>query len=633
MLLLVVEDRHAAAALGRALALARDRGAAAAVLTGDALFAMKLRRDGVDARLTIDGLTGGLSANENPVLTTRDRVALEGVKAALGTYSTLDGTEFAPFVEYTLIPSFVRAVRNVTAVEDQLVATHADRIVLAGTGALVDAARLVASHRGLPVEQIDGDPLTRIRLAYARLRAGRATRWVNTEFRAFVLEPGFAAVLFFKGVWRKLSQPTPSLRPDAIIVVGDRFTADVVQLLRGSSRQIILAGSTQPGRASFESTDQVVPIECLVKWTDMLSTVATMIDATVRAVSLATDRSHGRQFVAGAGGVCYWPLVRRAAALHILIWIQALKHVQRLAARAARAAPHGQLLTSNDVLAYNYVLVDTVQRLGVTAVGIQHGITGEPNGHSIVHVDMLATWGVETEQWYRDLAPQKARFLVTGSPRFDNTLAARKSVVESRESGVGRESRVGSPRSSGPFTVCICTGFMSDFSVGSSEYENLAIIEHVLVWAKGKDNVRVIHKMHPGEEPEYYAEAARALEWDPLTLTTVREPRLYEILEQSDVLVSAYSSTVLESLALGTPAIVFDGMVQRKLLHGDGYTHLEDVPGVEIAYSGAELTSCLDSRQAAPPPDRGALRASAQLREYLSGLDGQAAARVAALLR
>jgi len=144
--------------------------------------------------------------------------------------------------------------------------------------------------------------------------------------------------------------------------------------------------------------------------------------------------------------------------------------------------------------------------------------------------------------------------------------------------------------------------------------------------------VRVIHKMHPGEEPEYYAEAGRALEWDPLTLTTIREPRLHEILEQSDVLVSAYSSTVLESLALGTPAIVFDGMVQRKLLHGDGYTHLEDVPGVEVVYSAGELTRCLDARQAAPPPDRAALRASPQLSEYLSNLDGQAAARVAALL-
>src|SRR5262249_28281131 len=127
--------------------------------------------------------------------------------------------------------------------------------------------------------------------------------------------------------------------------------------------------------------------------------------------------------------------------------------------------------------------------------------------------------------------------------------------------------------------------------------------------------------------------AARALDWDPLKLTTIQEPRLYDILEQADVLVAAYSSTVLESLALGTPAVVFDGMVQRKLLHGNGYTPLEHVPGVEVAYSAGELMRYLDARQAAPPPDRSALRASAQLREYLSNLDGQSAARVAALLR
>jgi CDP-glycerol glycerophosphotransferase (TagB/SpsB family) len=172
---------------------------------------------------------------------------------------------------------------------------------------------------------------------------------------------------------------------------------------------------------------------------------------------------------------------------------------------------------------------------------------------------------------------------------------------------------------------------MSDFSTGSSDYQNLAMIDTVMAWARSQPGIRVIHKMHPGEELECYAAAGRALEWDPLTLTTIREPILYDVLEQSDLLVTAYSSTVLEGLVLGTPAIVFDGMVQRKLLH-DGPTPLNHVPGVTIAYSTAELHAQLDARRGAPPLDRLALRSSPELREYLAGLDGQATARVAALL-
>jgi hypothetical protein len=134
--------------------------------------------------------------------------------------------------------------------------------------------------------------------------------------------------------------------------------------------------------------------------------------------------------------------------------------------------------------------------------------------------------------------------------------------------------------------------------------------------------------MHPGEEVEYYAEAARALGWDPLTLTTIREPILYDILEKSHVLVAAYSTTVLESLALGTPAIVFDAVFRRKLLP------LDRVPGVTIAYTVDELGQQLDARRAGSATlDRAAFARSPELRSYLSNLDGRGTERVAALVQ
>src|SRR5206468_2646595 len=74
------------------------------------------------------------------------------------------------------------------------------------------------------------------------------------------------------------------------------------------------------------------------------------------------------------------------------------------------------------------------------------------------------------------------------------------------------------PQPPAPFIVCVCTGFMSDFSTSSSEYQNLAMLDTVIAWARSQPGARVIHKMHPGEELEYYAAAARALGWDPLTL-------------------------------------------------------------------------------------------------------------------
>lgn len=627
MLLLVVEDRHAERELRLALAAARARGEQADVLTGDALLAMRLRREGVTARLTIHRLSTDARDGRDPcAMADRDRVALDGVAAAFGRHAEAGGRDLGPYLHYTLIPIFIRAVRNITAVDDVLSETRGSdpksgsdpvtvysRIVLVGGGPLVDAARLVATRRDVAIEAAGGDRLQRAAQAIARMKAGRATKWVNTGFRALVLEPGFIWLLFFKGLWRRLTgRPIPRPGHGGIIVVGDRFTADVIERVRGESRPIVLAGATQPGRALFDTGSHcagLVPIEDFTRFADPLHWIGAKIDALAQAVALAGDATHARQFT--VNGVPYWPLVGRAVWLHLVVWIPTLRHLQTLAARAAHAHPDARLLTSSDVTAYNRVLVDTARAFGATAIGIQHGITGEPNGHCVVHVDELAVWGAATEPWYRARGSQTARFTVTGNPRFD-TLASRLPAISSQPSAI--------------FTVTVCTGFMSDFSTGASEYENLLMLDSVLAWAKTRDDVRVIHKMHPGEELAYYADAARALAWDPLTLTTIREPILYDVLEKSDVLVAAYSTTVLESLVLGTPAIVVDAIVQRRLLP------LDRVPGITIAYTIDELHRQLDARRADPAPDRQALRLSAELREYISDLDGHATDRVAALI-
>ena len=633
MLLLVVEDRHAERELRLALAAVRGRGEQADVLTGDALLAMRLRREGVSARLTIHRLSTDAKDGHNAgAMADRDRVALAGVTAAFGRHAEVGGRDLGPYLQYTLIPIFIRAVRNVTAVDDMLSETRASdptsgsdavttysRLILVGGGPLVDAARLVATRRGVAIETTGGDLSQRAAQVMARLKAGRVTKWVNTEWRALVLEPGFIWLLFFRGLWRRMTgRPLPQPRHRGIIVVGDRFTADVIERVRGESRPIVLAGATQPGRALFDTASHgtgLVAIEDFTQFGDPLRWVGAKIDALSQAVALAGDAAHARQFT--VNGVPYWPLVGRTVWLHIVVWIPTLRHLQTLAARAAHAHPDALLLTSSDVTAYNRVLIDTARAFGARSIGIQHGITGEPNGHDVVHVDTLAVWGTATEPWYRAHSPlQTARFTVTGNPRFDR-LAARPSTL--RPSAISHQP-------SAIFTVCVCTGFMSDFSTGASEYENLLMLDSVLAWAKTRDDVRVIHKMHPGEELSYYAGAARALEWDPLKLTTIRDPILYDVLEKSDVLVAAYSTTVLESLVLGTPAIVVDAVVQRRLLP------LDRVPGITIAYTIDELHQQLDARRGDPASDRQALRSSAELGEYISVLDGRATDRVAALL-
>ncbi|HKB10187.1 MAG TPA: hypothetical protein VKD69_06025, partial [Vicinamibacterales bacterium] len=256
------------------------------------------------------------------------------------------------------------------------------------------------------------------------------------------------------------------------------------------------------------------------------------------------------------------------------------------------------------------------------STGIQHGIVGQANGHDSIRVDRLAAWGDATERTYRQWAARprvtlRADFVVTGNPRFDS-LACR---VHERQ-GLVRHRTAGDS----PFTVTVCTGFVSDFSVLATDYENLRMLDEVLRWAHQHPHATVIHKMHPGEEIEHYERAARALGWDAAILTTIREPILYEVLQQSDVMVASYSTTVLESAALGTPAIVFDAIAEG----GYGLLPLDRIRGVSIATSPADLHAQLTSRLTGID-DRLPSAADPALVDYIGALDGRAAERIARL--
>jgi CDP-glycerol glycerophosphotransferase (TagB/SpsB family) len=173
----------------------------------------------------------------------------------------------------------------------------------------------------------------------------------------------------------------------------------------------------------------------------------------------------------------------------------------------------------------------------------------------------------------------------------------------------------------------VCTGFVSEYSVAASDYENLLMVDALVKWAVANPGTRVIQKLHPGEERTHYEEARAALGWPEHGLTMERERPLWDVLDEADVLVAAYSTTVLEAAVLGTPAIVVDAIAGRHLVE------LERLPGVSMAFSVEELGCRLNEHRARrgehAPRDTAA---DAVIQDYLHVLDGGATARVCDLV-
>jgi len=612
VILVVVDDRHAMPAAHAALQRRRLTDATAAVvfLTSDALLALSLRREGRTSILDVDDL------DRDGVLA-RDRLAVDSVEAAFtnasGDQSIIGGVRYAPLFAYTVVPRIMQAIRHLHAVRRAIASTTPVKVVLVSHGPLTRAAALVAAASGVPIDRAAGGPWRRIRLVFERLFAGRHVLWVGTTFRALILEPSVLALLSLRGFFSSVPRADGAARSrPTLIVTGDRFTHDLLALAGQRVERVIVAGATLPGRKLFLRAPGVVQLESFGRiLVDLPSAIGRMATGAARALRLLREPPDGCRF----DGIDYWTLIAASAAGHLAVWPAILGHQSRLIARAV-AGGRGQLLVSNDVTAYNRTLINAARAAGAVSLGIQHGL-GEANVHSQVRTDTLAAWGPSSERWFKAHGNDGSRFVMTGNPRLDPL--ARRLLNRGPTSCTA-------PRAPGaPFTVLVCTGFVGYHSTGASEMENLLMLGSVLEWARRRPDTFVLHKLHPGEEPSHYREVSAALGW--MDLRSVRDAVLYDLIDQSDVMVAAYSTTVLEAAALGTPAVVLDAITKCHALP------LDESPDITIASSVPELGAALDrireGRNGSATADQ--LR-RAFLDDYLFKLDGHATDRVAALL-
>ena len=202
------------------------------------------------------------------------------------------------------------------------------------------------------------------------------------------------------------------------------------------------------------------------------------------------------------------------------------------------------LRTSFSSQSHFYILALTARALGIPSLELQHGLEYlGPGSISKTHTaEYVAVYGQVVLDEFAALGFSREKFPIVGSPKFDEYLE--KSSKAPRDHATNGRLSV------------LCIGFTAD---AESIYDDYDVRDYYTALARSLEkipNSSVVIKLRPGVSLESRLVVETIFANVPHTIAQ-REP-LSELFVSSDVVVSYYSTTVLEALQFSKPVVLFD---------------------------------------------------------------------------
>jgi diadenosine tetraphosphatase ApaH/serine/threonine PP2A family protein phosphatase len=305
-------------------------------------------------------------------------------------------------------------------------------------------------------------------------------------------------------------------------------------------------------------------------------------------------------------GIDLWPVVAERLARTFTLKFPLVAAEVRAAEALLQQHRVQSLLLVSDAHHGSRLLTLVGRKLGIPSVVVQHGATFAPWGYLPLHADRFAAWGESSRQWMLERGADPERVVVTGQPRFD-TLANRSPVTR--------------PALSLPQAGRLLLWIVDPFPIA----ENRAILTELAAVVAQLADVTLVIRPHPSMSDTEWLVAEtqhqRAIHVSPAALN------LHDVITCCDAVLIQGSTVGIEALALNRPVIVFPADPENVF-----HRHY-DTPAVQHCATPAALLTALQhlfsqgAAEAALHNERQAF-----VRNALYQLDGQSAARVAALV-
>jgi len=196
--------------------------------------------------------------------------------------------------------------------------------------------------------------------------------------------------------------------------------------------------------------------------------------------------------------------------------------------------------------------VCTASELEIKSLVVQHGNVTHPIAFLPVSADKLAVWGKRDKNWFIGKGIRSDKIEITGCLKFQNLPLKSKEKIF-HDIGLDTDKR-----------LVTYTMDYSKYGVLFANYHLLLhnqidIIKNLSYAFNDVTDVQLLIKLHP-DDPYFHFLKREAVKMfkNNKNLNITKDLNIREILAYSDLLISRISSTILEAVLLGKPALIYN---------------------------------------------------------------------------
>lgn len=505
-----------------------------------------------------------ISAESEFIENEAQKIASDFYKNGEFDYASYKGVSLGSTLEYHLILELSTTLKSITATRNLINKNEFKKIFIVGPGNFCSAVKDMLDQSALNYIYIKPTIFRKFLYSFNKWKEdGIKNKWFGSRFRIFVLEPFFEYLLLIRGALKGIFNNKKNNQGRVLLMSGNRFLYPIYKHLNiQTDLNLVLCGHTFPGRKAFLK-DKVLEIEMWIS----PSIIKEFFQAYIHFVNMwnrvKRDISFQNKFVFNQ--ITFWKRLENSVKMHLLISLPRFYLTCAIAGGFFKKNKDAVMLLASDSTPYDRCLVMAAKNNGIYNAVVQHGLLIEPSGHNKIIADNVFVWGKAAKKWYEGYGNDPKKCIVTGSPKHDEVAKRLSDGFEQEET---RKKLGISPNDT---VITILTNFVDGFCVSNSEVENFEMIDSVLTAVGAEKDFFIIIKPHPGETLKYYRNFQTMVRTKYKNIIFIKDIDMVALLNVSDVIVSWYSSTVVEAMFLKKLAIIFDYTTNRSLVPYEEY--------------------------------------------------------------